>query len=73
MSQIDKSGPHSRLEALRLFNEHDPARWAQLAAFNQKLGRRLASLDRGECVSEQEVRERLRAKSDQRKKSPNFD
>ena len=34
-------------EALRLLDEHDQARAAQLNAFNKELGRRLASLDPG--------------------------
>jgi antitoxin ParD1/3/4 len=38
------------LEALRLLEDHDRARGAQLAAFNHELGARLASLDRGEHV-----------------------
>ena len=37
-------------EALRLLEEHDSARAAQLAEFNEELGRRLAALDRGEVV-----------------------
>jgi antitoxin ParD1/3/4 len=37
-------------EALRLLEEHDSARAAQLSEFNQELGRRLAALDRGEVV-----------------------
>jgi antitoxin ParD1/3/4 len=37
-------------EALRLLEEHDQARAAQLAAFNRELGRRLDALDRGEKV-----------------------
>lgn len=37
-------------EALRLLEEHDQARAAQIEEFNQELGRRLASLDRGERV-----------------------
>ena len=56
-------------EALRLLEEHDQARSLQLPSFSQELGRRLESLDRGEHVSAQEVRERLKAKSEQRKKS----
>jgi antitoxin ParD1/3/4 len=35
-------------KALRLLEEHDQVRSAQLAALNQELGARLASLDRGE-------------------------
>ena len=37
-------------EALRLLEEHDSARAAQLAEFNEELGRRLGALDRGETV-----------------------
>jgi antitoxin ParD1/3/4 len=50
-------------EALRLLDEHDRARIAQLAAFNQKLGARLASLDRGEYVKPGTARKRLEQKS----------
>ena len=49
-------------EALRLLEEHDRARNAQLAAFNQEIGARLASLDRGEYVKPAEARRRDRAK-----------
>ena len=55
-------------EALRLLEEHDSARAAQLAEFNGELGRRLASLDRGETVDPVESRARLRRKSDERRK-----
>ena len=37
-------------EALRLLEDHEQARTAQLAQFNQELGQRLASLDSGERV-----------------------
>jgi antitoxin ParD1/3/4 len=50
-------------EALRLLEEHDRARTAQIAGFNQELGSRLASLDRGEHVEPSAVRERLQQKS----------
>ena len=56
-------------EALRLLEEHDSARAAQLAEFNGELGRRLASLDRGETVDPAETRARLRRKSAERRKS----
>ena len=56
-------------EALRLLEEHDSARAAQLAEFNGELGRRLAALDRGEVVEPIAVRRRLQRKSDQRRKS----
>jgi antitoxin ParD1/3/4 len=55
-------------EALRLLEEHDSARAAQLAKFNGELGRRLASLDRGETVDPAETRARFQRKSDQRRK-----
>jgi antitoxin ParD1/3/4 len=55
-------------EALRLLEEHDSARAAQLAEFNGELGRRLASLDRGEKVDPAETRARLQRKSGERRK-----
>lgn len=53
-------------EALRLLEEHDQARAGQLKEFNLELGRRLASLDRGEQVRPSEVRARLERKSQKR-------
>ena len=55
-------------EALRLLEEHDSARAAQLVEFNNELGRRLAALDPGEVVDPAEVRARLQRKSEQRRK-----
>jgi len=55
-------------EALRLLEEHDEARTAQLAEFNQELGRRLAALGRGESVDPAESRARLQRKSEKRRK-----
>ena len=55
-------------EALRLLEEHDSARAAQLAEFNGELGRRLASLDRGETVDPAKARARLQRKSGERRK-----
>ncbi len=55
-------------EALRLLEERDSARAAQLAEFNEELGRRLASLDRGEKVDPAEARARLQRKSAKRLK-----
>jgi antitoxin ParD1/3/4 len=55
-------------EALRLLEEHDSARAAQLAEFDGELGRRLASLDRGETVAPVEARARLQRKSAERLK-----
>ncbi len=56
-------------EALRLLEQHDSARPAQLRAFNEELGRRLASLDRGESVEPAAARARLQRKSEARRKS----
>ena len=55
-------------EALRLLEERDLARTAQLAGFNQELGRRLDKLDRGQHVEPGEARARLQRKSEQRRK-----
>jgi antitoxin ParD1/3/4 len=55
-------------EALRLLEEHDRARGAQIAVFNQELGVRLASLDRGERVESGAARERIERKSGERRK-----
>jgi len=55
-------------EALRLLEEYDSARAAQLAEFNEELGRRLAALDHGETVDPAEARARLRRKSVERRK-----
>ena len=55
-------------EALRLLEEHDSARAAQLAEFNGEIGRRLASLDRGETVDAAQTRARLKRKSTERRK-----
>jgi antitoxin ParD1/3/4 len=54
-------------EALRLLEEYDRARSEQLAAFNQELGARLASLDRGEYVYPDAARQRLEQKSRERR------
>ena len=56
-------------EALRLLEDHDEARAAQLAEFNGEISRRLAALDLGEIVKPGEARARLKAKSEQRRKT----
>ena len=56
-------------EALRLLEEHESVRAAQLAEFNQELGRRLAALDRGETVDPATTRARFQRKLEQRRKS----
>lgn len=55
-------------EALRLLEEHDRARSAQIAAFNQELSARLAALDSGENSDPEAVREGLRRKSQERRR-----
>ena len=55
-------------EALRLLEENDQRRSVQLQEFNQELGQRLASLDRGETVAPAATRARLQKKSQQRRK-----
>ena len=55
-------------EALRLLGDHEQARAAQLVEFNLELGRRLASLDRGERVDPATVRTRLQKQSEERRK-----
>jgi antitoxin ParD1/3/4 len=55
-------------EALRLLEEHDQARNAQIAAFNKELGHRLASLDRGEKADPAAVRARIASRSRARRK-----
>ncbi len=55
-------------EALRLLEEHDQARGAQIAAFNLEIGHRLASLDRGERVAPQAARAQIESKSRMRRK-----
>jgi antitoxin ParD1/3/4 len=56
-------------EALRLLEEHDQSRAAQLTDFNRELGRRLDSLDQGQRIDPAEARARLKRKSDARRKS----
>jgi len=50
-------------EALRLLEEHERVRVAQLAEFQAELDRRAAALDRGEHVDPAAVRAELRARS----------
>jgi antitoxin ParD1/3/4 len=56
-------------EALRLLEEHDQARAARLAEFNQEVGRRLESLDHGEHVDPMQARARVKRKSEARRTS----
>jgi len=50
-------------EALRLLEEQDNLRSAQIAEFNRLLETRIAASDRGELVDPQAARQRLRSKS----------
>jgi antitoxin ParD1/3/4 len=56
-------------EALRLLEEHDQNRAMRLGEFNKELGRRLGSLDSGRHVKPADARERLKRKSELRRKS----
>ncbi len=56
-------------EALRLLEEHDRARAAQIAVFNQELGARLQSLDRGVSVRPETALKRLQKRSEERKRA----
>jgi antitoxin ParD1/3/4 len=56
-------------EALRLLEERDQSRSAQLAAFNQELGHRLETLDRGQQIAPAAARDRLTRKSEQLRKT----
>jgi antitoxin ParD1/3/4 len=53
--------------ALRLLEEQEEDREERLAAFNEELGYRLASLDREENIEPEAALERIRHKSDLRK------
>ena len=55
-------------EALRLLEEHERSRAAQLEEFNRELRRRIESANRGEYVTAEESLRRIREKSAQRRK-----
>lgn len=55
-------------EALRLLEDHEQARSAQMSYFNDELARRLAALDRGESADPRQIRARLARKSAERRK-----
>ena len=50
-------------EALRLMEESERTREEEVREFNEELGRRLASLDRGEYVSAQELKSHMEQRS----------
>lgn len=72
-SKVESGRYHSASEvvreALRLLEERDQVKTAQLTEFNQELGRRLDALDRGERVESNEARSKLRRKSEARRNS----
>jgi antitoxin ParD1/3/4 len=55
-------------EALRLLEEHEASRAAQLEEFNRELRRRIESADRGEYVTAEQAREHFRRRSKERRK-----
>ena len=55
-------------EALRLLEERDQTRSAQLAAFHEELETRLASLDRGEHVEPAAAKAQLQQRSRERRR-----
>ena len=55
-------------EALRLLEQHEQSRAAQLGELNKELERRLAALDLGQHVDPAEARTRLQRKAGQRRK-----
>jgi len=55
-------------EALRLLEQHEQARTAQLGEFNNELARRLAALDRAHLLAPVEARSRLQRRSAERRK-----
>lgn len=57
-------------EALRLLEDMEKVRVAQVAEFDDELSRRLSSLDRGESGDPSAVRDRLQRKSAVRRKRP---
>ena len=72
-SKVESGRYHSASEvvreALRLLEERDRVKTAQLTEFNQELGRRLDALNRGERVESNEARSKLRRKSEARRNS----
>jgi antitoxin ParD1/3/4 len=55
-------------EALRLLEEHERSRTAQLEEFNRELRKRIDSADRGEYVTAEASLRRIKEKSAQRRK-----
>jgi len=72
-SKVEAGGYNSASEvvreALRLLEEYDQNRAARMAEFNLEIGRRLESLDSGRHVTPAEARDRLKRRSEERRKS----
>jgi len=56
-------------EALRLLEEQEQVRHAQLTAFRREIDRRVAALDRGERVDPATLRAEIRKRSETRRQS----
>jgi antitoxin ParD1/3/4 len=56
-------------EALRLLEEQEQVRQAQLTAFRREIDSRVAALDRGERVDPATLRTEIRKRSEARRKS----
>ncbi|MCX5734163.1 MAG: type II toxin-antitoxin system ParD family antitoxin [candidate division NC10 bacterium] len=56
-------------EALRLLEEQEQVRQAQLTAFRREIDRRMAALDRGERVDPATPRAEIRKRSEARRQS----
>jgi antitoxin ParD1/3/4 len=57
-------------KALRLLEEHEQVRLAQLAEFREEIDRRLASLDHGEGIEGATALAQFRQRSDARRHTP---
>ena len=57
-------------EALRLLEEHEKVRAAQLAEFHEEIDRRLASLEHGEGINGATAQAQLRQRSHARRQLP---
>ena len=57
-------------EALRLLEEQEQVRQAQLTAFRREIDRRVAALDRGERVDPAILRAEIRKRSEARRRRP---
>ncbi len=68
LSGRDNSASEVIREALRLLEEQEQIRQAQLTAFRREVDRRVSALDRGERVDPSSVRAEIRRRSEGRRK-----